>query len=304
MSLSASLHKYKSELADTAARNTQFSRPAANAPPRTSTPKPATSGSGEKRGHDAAFPVAPPAAGQTTAPGGRELMTQVYNAVNYLKDKNFQPITFDNLISYLSLPHDAQKNIPLIKRALQGHDRVDFVPKAQSGLGKDAFRYRSQHPVSNGEELLSYLARRETAKGINVKELKDGWPDCMPTIDRLEGEGHLLVIRNKKDNTPKTVWPDSPNYHLVNPHPTAGNRQVGKVDTDFVDFWHKTKVPSSENDIRTELERAGITPTSAVKEMRKSDNKKKERKRVVRRNGKTTNSHMLGILKEYPGKRG
>ena len=52
-------------------------------------------------------------------------------------------------------------------------------------------------------------------------------------------------------------------------------------------------------EIRRELEKAGQTPTSAVREMKRIEAKKKEKRRVNRKGGKTTNSHMLGILKDY-----
>ena len=212
-------------------------------------------------------------------------MTQVWHAVNYLKDKN-NPLPFDNLINYLSLPQDAMKNVPYIKKALQTHDRVQFVPKSESGNGKDSFKYRPLHPVTNAEELKGYLARATTAQGIPVKDLKDGWPGCIAAIDELEKTGHVLVTRYKKDNNPRMVWADSSSYHI-------------HVDSDFSEFWSKTKLPASENDIRSELEKAGITPTSQVKETNNMDMKKKERKRPIRRGGRTTNQHMMGILKDY-----
>lgn len=225
-------------------------------------------------------------------------MTHVVNAVTYLKTKNFQAVPFDQLISYLSLPIDLQKNVPLIRRALQSNERVTYVSKNDSGLGKESFKYRSLHPVSNGEDLVSYLSRLDSSQGIPVKELKDGWPDCITTIDRLEREGQVLVTRNKTDNAAKAVWIDSPSFYPV----TGANHAVAKVDADFVEFWAKTKLPASEGEIRGELERAGITVTSAVREVRKME-KKKERKRAVRKNGKTTNQHLNGLLKDYSNRK-
>jgi len=228
-------------------------------------------------------------------------MTQVVQAINYLKEKNFQSVPYDHIISYLSLPNDLQKNIPLIKRALQGHDRVQYIGKHESGIGKESFKYRPLHPVMNGDELRTYLATLDTAQGIPVKELKDGWPDCIDTINHLEAAGHVLVTRNKKDNTPRTVWRDSPSFHLDPPART--NDQVGKVDKDFVEFWQKVKLPTNENEMRNELERAGLTPTSAVKEARKMEARKRDKKRAPRAGTKTTNSHMMGILKDYSSRR-
>ena len=72
-----------------------------------------------------------------------------------------------------------------------------------------------------------------------------------------------------------------------------------KADTDFIDIWAKTKLPGSEMELRTELERFGLTPSSQVKESRRIETKRKEKRRINRKSGKTTNAHMLGILKDY-----
>ena len=223
-------------------------------------------------------------------------MTQVWNAVKYLKEKAPNPVPFDNLIGYLSLPNDAQSNIPLIKRALKGHERAEYLSKSESGTGKETFKYRPIHPVTNAEDLTSYLARQPTAQGLSVKDLKDGWPDCTPVLDTLESQGRILVTRNKKDNTPRMVWADSPTYHILDPFTQAPKHNA---DADFADIWSKTKLPASEQDIRSELEKAGLTPTSQVREVKGVEGKRKEKRTVNRRGGKTTNAHMLGILKDY-----
>ena len=296
MSLNASLSKFKSELSETASRNAAYSRPSSTAPARTSTPKPTDSTS--KRTHDTAFPsttantpaAAAAAAATSTGHAGSELLTQVWNAVHYLKEKDLRPVPFEQIVNYLSLPNDLQKNTPLIRRALASNERVEVV----SVGGKDLFKYRPQHPVTNAEELTTYLARQPTAQGIPVRELKDGWPECNEKIDELEKEGAVLVLRNKKDNTPKIAWTDSPSYHIL-----SSAQAPQKADSDFIDIWSKTKLPASEVELRSELEKAGLTPTSQVKEVLKGDSKKKEKRRVNRKGGKTTNSHMLGILKDY-----
>ena len=218
--------------------------------------------------------------------------------MKYLKEKSPNIVPFEQLIGYLSLPNDAAGNIPLIKRALRGHERATYLPKSASGTGKEAFKYRPTHPVTNSEELTTYLAQQPTAQGISVKDLKDGWPDCAPYLDTLEREGKILVTRNKKDNSPRMVWADSPSYHITTT--TGPNSVPQQADADFMDIWSKTRLPGSEQELRSELEKAGLTPTSQVKEVKTlGGGKRKEKRRVNRRGGKTTNSHMLGILKDY-----
>lgn len=274
MSLNDKLTAFKKEQANVAARNIAHSRPASNTPARTSTPQPTADAM--KRTHTEAFSGVPPT--------GNEMLAQVNVAVAKLKEIHPMSKVLDEVISFLSLPNDAKKQIPRLKEALRLNDQVEHFPA--TATTKEMVKYRSKHPVSNAEELKDYMAKRSTAQGISVKELKDGWPNCVDAINQLEKEHFLLVTRNKKDNSPKMIYSDSPSYHI-------------HVDADFKDFWLKTKVPSTEIEIRNELEKAGITPTSQVKEVAKGNMKKRERKRPNRRGGKTTNQHMMGILKDY-----
>ncbi len=289
MALANSISKFRNELSDATTRNVQSSRPSSTPAGRSSTPKPADS---NKRTHDSAFTNI--SSSTSTGDAGRDTFKRVIETKTYLRDKG-KPLTFDEIVEYLSLSVDEVKNKPFIKQGLQGNDRITFIPASQSKTGKDSFTYRPEHPVTNAEELKNYLAIQPTAQGISVKELKDGWPDCGPTIDQLENEGFCLVLRNKKDNTPRTVWADSPSYHILN----TTTQQPQKADSDFIDVWAKTKLPGSEVEIRSELEKAGLVPTSQVKEINTMGNKRKEKRKINRKGGKTTNSHMLGILKDY-----
>lgn len=212
-------------------------------------------------------------------------MTHVVFAQDHLKEKFPSPVTFEDILAYLSLPVDLQKHKALIKRALQDHHRVTYIPKTSS-TDRDTFRYNPIHPVASTQDLLAYLQERPTVAGISVKELKDVWPDCVPELDKLEQQHKILIVRNKKDDTPRTIWADDPTLRT-------------QPDTDFVDFWARTRLPGTEGELRSELEKAHLTPTSQVKEIRKVDARKKEKRRVNRASGKVTNTHMRGILKDY-----
>ncbi|KAK3675931.1 hypothetical protein LTR78_004123 [Recurvomyces mirabilis] len=296
MSLADSLKQFKSERADVVSRNLAHARPAttSNTPARSGTPKPAD----QKCTHDAAF--SGPALG---ASAGAEIMKLVVNAVQHMKEKGSQhPETFDEIVRYSSLPLDLKtpRGLAKFKQALQTHHRLQYLDASSGKDGKESFKYKPLHPVTNGEELRAYLSRLDSAQGIPVKELKDGWQDCIPTLDRLESQGFILLTRNKKDNIPRSVYPDDPSYHLLKPASTTSQPpHITKPDEDFISFWGKVRLPPNDNDIRNELERAGLTPTSAIKEARKLGTGKKERKRVDRKNTKKTNTHMVGILKDY-----
>ncbi|KAK1068882.1 hypothetical protein LTR74_005338 [Friedmanniomyces endolithicus] len=300
MSLADSLKAFKSERAEVVSRNAAHSRPTTTGPiSRTSTPKPSSgANNNEKRTHDAAF-------SSSRGVAGGEIMRLVVGAVEKLKDNDFKPLSWLELLRYMSLPLDLRgaKGEATFKRALQSHHRLQYIHAKDSADGLESFRYKPLHSVTNGEELRDYLARLETAQGVPVKELKDGWPDCC-----------ILVSRSKKDGTPHRVYPDNPRYHITTAPPNSSTKttkaaesssaaaalqEVVKISPDFQAFYSNIRLPANDNDLRAELEKAGLTPTSAVREVSKGPLKKKERKRVDRKNAKKTNVHLAGLLKDY-----
>lgn len=61
-------------------------------------------------------------------------------------------------------------------------------------------------------------------------------------------------------------------------------------------------MPANAEDVRIDLDKAGLTPTSQIKEKVIVKTKEKK-KRAPRKGGKTTNTHMEKILKDYSGTR-
>ncbi|RMY05927.1 hypothetical protein D0868_06132 [Hortaea werneckii] len=305
--LNAQYRDWQRERADAVKRNIPSS--AKSSTPKPSTPKPSS---------NASF-AAPPSSAvpESSLPQsqsvGSELMSRVVAAKDYLRDRRPAMKTLDDILSFLSIPTNEKttKTYNMMRRALQSNERTEFIPAPESGaLKKEAFRYRPMVPVSNPDELREYLVRMslESARGLLVKDLKDGWPDCGPAIDELERQGYVLVVRNKKDNTPKLLYADDPSFYPPSrfpPSDPAAVPHVGFVDQDLKDQWAKLKLPANENDIRTELERAGITPTSQVKEVKPigGTGRKEKKVRKEKKNAKKTNVHMAGILKDYSHKR-
>lgn len=214
---------------------------------------------------------------------GQEMMTRVHYAVEYLKEKD-RAIKFDDIFKYLSIPPDRKDEGRRLRSALTSHPKVEFDKAAGT------FKFRPIHNVRSADELRAYLQQQKTAAGIKVAELRDGWPGAIAAIDELEREGTVLVTRNKKDNVPKMVWPNDPSLGL----PKA-------VDDDFQAYWHKIKVPEP-TDLRKDLEKAGLTPTSQVKEITPVNGMAKKKRRINRKAGRSNNTHMAHILKDYPMK--
>lgn len=291
-SLSSSFNTFRNEYSDAASRAAQRKRtdapasaatPAAPAPtPRASTPAGSAPTTDLKRKRpdvaDNATYSQPADKGS-----GSQVLTQVVYAQDYLKLKD-RPVGFNDIWNYLSIPADHQQHRAVLRRALMLNPKIDYDPKGLDGHG--SFRFRPKHAVRSAEELKGYLQRQPTAQGISVKDLKEGWPTAITEIEAMERKGELLVTRNKKDNTPKMVWPNDPSL-------------AQHIDQDFQDFWHKVKLPANPSDMRAELEKAGLTPTSQVKETVKVLGAREKKKRISRKVGRSTNTHMTGILKDY-----
>lgn len=146
------------------------------------------------------------------------------------------------------------------------------------------YHFNPKLPVRNKAQLVSYLQTRPDAQGVKVSELKDGFLDVDDAIDDLEQEHKILVHRRKLG--PYMVWADDPSLHH-------------DVDPEFNTMWLRTELPSVDDLVR-KLQDAGQKPASEdpAKRVKVVKNKDKK-KRKARAGGKTTNTHMAHLLKDY-----
>lgn len=215
---------------------------------------------------------------------GKDIMTNVLYAIQKMKEKN-APLTFEDIVGYLSLQerrHD-QGYVHALRSILQVHEKVNYDSSGAGGKG--TFSFRPPHNIRSEEQLLQKLQSQTTMTGILVKDLKEGWPGVEQAIDKLEQEGKLLVTRNKKDNHPKMVWANDPSL-------------MHKFDDEFRQIWEKTKVPDQQQVIE-DLEKAGMIPTNKNKVVKPRPKVEQKKTKKPRRTGKTTNTHMMGILRDY-----
>lgn len=245
-----------------------------------STPTPAPGVDPKKKRHDVDIVYSQPANTGT----GKDIMTQVLFAVEHMKNKAV-PLKFSDIVSYLSLQQRAndQGYIQALQSILQVHEKVEFDPKGAKGEG--TFAFRPPHNVRSPEQLLQKLQSQSTGAGMSVRELREGWPGAEEAINKLETEGKLLVTRNKKDNHAKMVWINDPS--LIQP-----------FDEEFRNIWEKIKIPDQQA-VKEELEKAGITPTSKNKVVKPRPRVDSRKPKKPRRSGKTTNTHMMGVLRDY-----
>ena len=213
---------------------------------------------------------------------GRNTMTQVIYAVEYLKTKN-TPQTLTDIFSYLSVNHMSDSYKRTLGTILMNHDKVEYDRKKDGGEG--TFRFRPVHDIRSRETLLRHLQSQRSAQGLSVRELRDGWPGAEAVIDDLEIEGKLLVTRNKKDNHAKMVWIDDPSLFYP-------------IDDDFKTMWQKIRLPEPRA-LADELEKAGLTPANKSRNANKAVKPEVKKTKKPRRGGKTTNTHMSGVLRDY-----
>lgn len=213
---------------------------------------------------------------------GKNIMTQVTYAIEHLKNKG-TPQTLSDLLSYLSLQHREGEYKRTIGTILMNHEKVQYEHKTDGG--ENTFAFRPAHNIRSADSLQGYLQSRPTAQGLSAREIRDGWPGAEAAIEELENQGKVLVTRNRKDNHAKMVWSNDPSLAF-------------HIDDEFQIIWRKIKLPEPKV-VADELEKAGLTPANknGVVKVKVTTQDKKTKK--PRKGGKTTNTHMLGVLRDY-----
>lgn len=220
---------------------------------------------------------------------GAEALTQITYAIEFLKKKD-EPKTFQEIMEYLSHMHAGLEYKQTMAKILKRHPSVRYVADPNIKIQKwdsGTYVHRPKINVRSKLDLIGYLQKRADAQGVSVKDLKDGWPDCEKPIDELEAEHKILVTRTKKDNHARMVWANDPS--LVHP-----------VDPEFQVMWHKTELPSVDDLVRKLID-AGQKPTSEdpSKRVKAAPKPKEKKKKAPRKGGRTTNTHMEHLLKDY-----
>lgn len=204
---------------------------------------------------------------------GSHLSTRLHLAVEYIKQQD-KPVTVEKLESYLGTDV-TEALLPLLKEI----DRIRYDSSAGT------LEYMSLHNIRNADDLLDFLRLQPTFKGTLVKELRDGWSGCMEAIQTLEESNRILVLRNKKENSPRLVWANL-------------GGEIGTLDDEFVEMWNKIKIPEPENLYQALVDQS-LKPTGADPNIVTKKPKREEKKQKKARRGKITNTHMKGILKDY-----
>lgn len=248
----------------------------------------------ENRTRDTGTPT-PAAAAASQVNYGADQRTQKVYAVEFLKSKG-TPKTLQEILDHLTLQHHPESFHREFARGLQNHGQVTYIPAPPSkDKSKDIptwrtgkYEFRAKIPgVNSKTTLLDYLQRKTDASKLEVKDLKDGWPDCEAAIDELEKSHKVLVVRTRKDLRATHIWLDQPALF----HP---------VDPEFRVMWRKVKLPDVDDMVRR-LTAVGQKPASEdpMLKVKITGTEKKQKKRANRTSKKQTNEHMKHILKDY-----
>ena len=221
---------------------------------------------------------------------GMTLLAQVTYVIDWLKQKD-EPKTMQEILEYVSAQNKSPEEQEEFAKSVRGSPRIQWTPDpnlSEQTWRSGTYSHRPVIPnVKDKTQLLGYLQRRTDMRGVPVKDLKDGWPACEAAIDELERENRLLVLRWKKDNHPRTVWLDDASL-------------AHRVDPEFQAAWHKVELPSLDMIVQR-LGAVGQKPTSEDPRLKimAAPKVEKKKKRSTRRAGKSTNTHMEHLLKDF-----
>ena len=213
---------------------------------------------------------------------GNHIITQVSYALDKLREKDVL-WTWQRLGEYLSLHGREKGYAQALKTILMNHGKVNY--QKIDGNEKDLFSFRPIHNIRSADGLLRYLQSQPTAQALSVKELKDGWHGALDAIDSLEKQGKLSVTRHKKDDSARFVWLNDPSLFF-------------SIDQEFKTMWQKIKLPEP-GALADELEREGLTPANKSRAVKVKPVKQEKKTKRARKGGKTTNTHMAGVLRDY-----
>lgn len=200
------------------------------------------------------------------------------HALDRLKDKFPSSISQDDLFSYVLHGPDREKpGVTHCLKVILGKDNE--IKRSSDG----SYSYKPPIDVRSGEALLQYFQKDADIRSIEVAKLRKGWPDCDSAIDKLESEHKLVVLRNKKDNTPRVIFADDPSLHAP-------------LDPDFVNLWTSIQLPQKDDLIRA-LIQAKRTPAGQVAD-NKVVAKPKVKVRKTRQSAKQTNKH-INLFRDY-----
>ncbi|KAI0594693.1 hypothetical protein F4775DRAFT_595964 [Biscogniauxia sp. FL1348] len=226
---------------------------------------------------------------------GKHMLTQLVYAVEFLKSKGTTK-SLQEILDHLTLNQLDERQLKTFVETLIKHPQVTYTPVSQAKAAASKlpawrlgeYQFRAKIPgVKDKVTLLESLQKKTDASCIVVRDLKDGWPECDKAITELEDERKILVVRTKKDNHAKYVWPNDPSLSH-------------RIDPEFQAMWHKVELPSVDDIVR-KLQAVGQKPASEDPRLKKIDAPKTgpKKRKAARPPKNQSNAHMAHLLKDF-----
>jgi len=214
---------------------------------------------------------------------GEHVFTRLTYVNDFLRERKEKWHTFDDIMEYLNIPpgHIQREQLRALMRADNQGNRISWDSH------NEKYRYKPKLDIRNPAQLKGHLQTQKSAMGLQIKDLKDGWSSVADDISKMEDKNEVLV-RRAKDGVPKTVWGNDPSLMLP-------------MDPAFAKTWHSVQVPDNPEELRKVLLANKLTAATQAKVIVAAPSGKK--KKGPRRGGKQTNTHMIGILKDFSGMR-
>lgn len=142
-------------------------------------------------------------------------------------------------------------------------------------------------PARSAEQLKAYLQSQQEYRDVTLQELTDGWDstDCISALEGLEKKHEILIFRHNGKII--NVFDDDPTLHT-------------NINEDMKSAWKEIALPATSDELRTALEKAGLKPTTAPRQISRPVQQAEKKRKPPRRGGRQTNSHLMqGLLKDY-----
>ncbi|KAI2621948.1 transcription initiation factor IIE, beta subunit [Hypomontagnella submonticulosa] len=248
-------------------------------------------------GKDALTPAAASLLAQSQSTG-THINTQVMYAIEFLKAKG-TPKTLQEILNHISLQHAPEEQHKNLVDKMKVHSQVQFIPTPKAKAAADqqtpawrtgTYQFKPTLPgVTSKVKLLEYLQSKKDASGTQLKDIKDGWPDCDEAINELEAEHKIIGVRTKREQMPRYIWLDNPELHH-------------KVEDDFREMWTRVALPPAE-EMPRKLKALGQKATSdGPKHLNIGHKAPPKRKKASRVQKKFENEHMRNIFEQHKRK--
>ncbi|KAI0382154.1 transcription initiation factor IIE, beta subunit [Hypomontagnella monticulosa] len=228
---------------------------------------------------------------------GTHINTQVMYAIEFLKAKGTAK-TLQEILNHISLQHAPEDQHKNLVDKMKVHSQVQFIPpKAKASADQQTpawrtgtYQFKPTLPgVISKDKLLEYLQRKKDASGTQLKDIKDGWPDCDEAIAQLESEHKIIAVRTKREQNPRFIWLDNPDLHH-------------HVEDDFKQMWSHVALPPPE-EMPRKLKALGQKATSeGPKHLNIGHKAPPKRKKASRVQKKFENEHMRNIFEQHKRK--